>query len=238
MNITRLIFLFLFSCMGFMGYAQTSEIDARPYIEVTGTAEKEIVPDEIYIGISIHERYVNKIKVTIEEQETNLKNMVKSLSIDLKNLSLSDADADYIRVRWQKKDVMTKKNYTLKVSDVATLNKVFEGLEKLEITDASIDRVSHSKIDELRKEVRILAIKAAKEKAEYLTAAIGSSIGIPLVINEIPQNGIYNINKYNLNSNIISNETYQNYGGAELPETIQFENIKLTASIYIKYLIK
>lgn len=67
------------------GQTNTIKAEEQPYIEVTGTAEKEIVPDEIHIGITIREKYVNKVKVTIEEQEDKLKNAVSSLGIDLAN---------------------------------------------------------------------------------------------------------------------------------------------------------
>jgi hypothetical protein len=107
-----------FLLMAFLAVGQTYTLkaDELPYIEVDGTAEKEVVPDEIYIGIIIHEKYVNKVKITIEEQEEKLKSGIKSLGIDLENLYLSDANADYVKVRWQKKDVLTMKEYTLKVS--------------------------------------------------------------------------------------------------------------------------
>ena len=40
-----------------------NSITEAPYIEVTGTAEMKIVPDEIYISITLHERIENKIKI-------------------------------------------------------------------------------------------------------------------------------------------------------------------------------
>lgn len=73
-------------------------------------AEKEVIPDEIFIRIVIVEKYVDKVKISIEEQEEKLKNAVKSLDIDLSNLYLSDVNADYVTVRWKKKDVLTKKS--------------------------------------------------------------------------------------------------------------------------------
>ena len=50
-------------------YSQTKPTDEIPYIEVNGYAEKEIIPNEIYIGITLRERMENKEKVTIEAQE-------------------------------------------------------------------------------------------------------------------------------------------------------------------------
>ena len=230
---------FLLTTILSFGQTNTPKPFEQPYIEVTGAAENEVVPDEIYIGIIIHEKYFNKVKVTIEEQEEKLKSAVKSLGIDLTNLNLSDAYADFVKIRWQKKDVLTKKDYTLKVTNAMTVGQVFLELEKLEITDAYISRVNHSKMDSLRKEVKILAIKAAKDKADYLLTAIGEQTGKPLIITEnqqtINRGDFERMPARNANS-IVSTigGVSSNYGDNE----IQFQKIKLTSSIYVKFSIK
>jgi uncharacterized protein YggE len=174
MKTTKKLFsLLAFATMLAFGQNNPAKLDEQPYIEVTGTAEQEIVPDEIYIGIVIREKYAGKVKLSIEEQEVKLKNAVKSLGIDLDNLYLSDVNADYVKIRWQKKDVLTKKEYTLKVSNATAVGQVFVELEKLEITDGFIAKVNHSKMDKWKKEVKIQAIQDAKEKAQYLLKAIG-----------------------------------------------------------------
>jgi len=177
--ITSLIFI-----SGSAVFPQTQERrqEEIPYIEVTGIAELEVVPNEIFIKIIISEKYIGKAKVSIEEQEVKLRESLKLLGIELRNLSLADADADYVKIGFQKKDLLTKKEYQLNVSDALMVGKVFEALEKLEIADASIKRVSHTKIDSLRREVRINAIKAGKEKANYLLSAIGEQPRRPLII--------------------------------------------------------
>lgn len=231
---------FLLTTILTFGQTNTSMTEEPAYIEVTGTVEKEIIPDEIYIGIIIHEKYESKVKVTIEEQEGKLKTAVKSLGIDLTNLYLTDANADYVKVRWQKKDVLTKKEYTLKVSNATTIGQVFQELEKLEIKDASIVRVSHSKLDSIRKEVKIMAIKAAKDKADYLLTAIGEQTGKPLVIkeNEIsPYQPLANVNVRGSRSG----ETEYYVDGVNMKsdnDEIQFQKIKVQTSIYVKFSIK
>lgn len=232
-----LTFGLLFNAFLAIGQTNTLKTEALPYIEVNGTAEKEVIPDEIYIDIIIREKMVNREKVTIEAQEEILKNAVKSLGIDLANLYLSDANADYVKVRWQKKEVLTKKDYTLKVSNATTVGQVFMELDKLEITDAYISKVNHSKMDSLRKEVKILAIKAAKDKADYLLTAIGEQTGKPLIIREedILTNQAY--------SNVARGVSIENAGYYERNKDkdgneIQFQKIKIKASIYIKFSIK
>lgn len=214
--------------------------DVKPYIEVNGTAEKEIIPDEIYIGIVIREKYVNKVKVTIEEQENKLRTALKNIGIKLEDLSLSDANADYVKVSWQKKSVITQKEYTLKVSTASMVGLVFQELESLEIRDARIERTSHSKIDSLRKEVRIMAIKAAKDKADYLLEAIGEQTGQPQIITESPSMYALEIQKLptrNINS-LVSSSAGIYQGAEEKREEIQFQKIKLQTTIYVKFSIK
>jgi uncharacterized protein YggE len=228
----------LFSLLAFattlaLGQNNPAKLDEQPYIEVTGTAEQEIVPDEIYIGIVLREKYAGKVKLSIEEQEVKLKNAVKSLGIDLDNLYLSDVNADYVKIRWQKKDVLTKKEYTLKVSNATAVGQVFVELEKLEITDGFIAKVNHSKMDKWKKEVKIQAIQDAKEKAQYLLKAIGEQIGKPLVITEqeIP---FYN-RPLAKTAYAFDAETK-----ASMPEDsdIQFQKIKIQTNIHVKFSIK
>jgi len=232
---------FLLTTILTFGQTKTPTTEEQPYIEVTGTAENEVIPDEIYIRIIIKERYVNKVKVTIEEQEEKLKAVVKSLGIDLTNLYLSDANADFVKVNWRTKDLLTKKDYTLIVTNATIVGKVFQQLDELEITDAFISKVNHSKLDSLKKEVKILAIKAAKNKADYLLTAIGEQAGKPLIVkereNEIkPTSGIYGRGSR-------SNETAKYVDGLRVYDSytedeLQFKKIKIEAFIYVKFAIK
>lgn len=221
-------------------FAQTKVgCEENPYIEVNGSAELEVIPDEIYINIIIREKYINKEKVTIAKQEEKLKTFLKDINIDINNLYLSDANADYVKVKLWSKDVLTKKDYTLKVVSANSVGQVFQQLEKLEINDAYIAKVSHSQFDSLRKEVKILAIKAAKNKADYLLSAIGEQTGKPLIVQE-RENVTYSNSNANYTSN--RNELMTVYlpksTGEDKIEELQFEKIKLNALIYVKFSIK
>lgn len=219
--------------------AQTTSTksDNQPYIEVNGTAEKEVVPDEIFISITLREKYVDKTKITIDIQEESLINALKNIGIDLSNLYLSDANADYVKVYWQKKDVLTRKDYTLKVSNATAVGNVFIELDKIKITDAYVSKVNHSKIDSLKKDVKIKAIQSAKDKADYLLQAIGEKTGKPIIVkeNEVPKmlNGS---SVRNLNSVTIISE--RDKLEDKLDTDIQFNKILVTSNIYVKFLIQ
>jgi uncharacterized protein YggE len=206
--------------------------EEKPYIEVNGTGEMEVIPDEIYVAITLRERTANKKTISVEEQEQNLKNALKNLKVDLKNLSLAGADADLVRIEWRKKGVITQKQYSLKLSNASILGQVFSELDKMEITDAYVSHVQHSKIDSLRKVVKIMAIKAAKNKADYLLAAIGEKTGKALIVREndpyYPQ-PVWTMANARMDKieSTSSNETYT--------DPIDFKKIKVTSSIYVKF---
>jgi uncharacterized protein YggE len=212
--------------------AQDPNTTEKNYIEVTGIGELEIVPDEIYISITLREKQEGKKKISVETQESELKSGLQQLGIVLGNLTLSDANSDYVKVSWTKKDVITNKNYILKVSDATTVGKVFEKLDALKIQDAYISRVSHSKIEEFKKQVRIMAIKAAKDKAAYLLTAIDEKMGSPIVINE--QNGVNNVRNELLQLRGVGNVSLFDFYNKSIPE-IQFKKIKLQSHIYVKF---
>lgn len=239
------VYLLLVSLIGSISLvnAQTAtseENEQKPYIEVTGVAEINIIPDEIYISIELRERYESKEKITIDTQEEKLKASLKEIEIDISNLTLSDANAYYTRVRYKTKDVLAQKSYILKVNDAAKLGEVFKQLDKLEIWDADISRVDHTKLDSLKKAVRIKAIKAAKAKADYLLAAIGEQTGKTLIVmeSEIPDIN----NQYQGNTN--NNSSYANFRLMDYAETntdnevIRFRKVKLRSAIFVKFAIK
>ncbi|NBO62371.1 MAG: SIMPL domain-containing protein, partial [Flavobacteriia bacterium] len=228
-------------CINFSSFlfSQNKTSEDAPYIEVDGYAEKEIIPNEIYIGIILRERMENKVKVTIEAQEKQLREALTTLSIPIANLSVADANADYVKVSWQKRDVLTKKEYLLKVGNATAVGKVFQELEKLKIQDGFIDHVSHSAIDSLRKQVRIEAIKNAKEKADYLLNAIGQSTGNALIVSETLKDVVLRQDISRMPAKALTKipgVIVSDFGNS--PPEIEFQKIKLSYSIYTKFAIK
>jgi len=202
-----------------------------PFIEVTGTAEKEVVPDIIYISIALVDKIEGKATYSIDEQEAKLKSALKSIGIDLSNLTLANASSDIIFKKNKEKGTVQRKQYMLKVSTAAEVNKVFEALYNNNIKEADIIKVDYSKMDALRKEVRIAAVKAAKDKAIYLLEAIGEQPGKPLEITE-------QTNSYS-RANIMSNVFIPSDSAGDInTDALDFKKIKVSFSYFIKYSIK
>ncbi|MGL4632257.1 MAG: SIMPL domain-containing protein [Leadbetterella sp.] len=205
----------------------------KPFIEVTGTASKEVTPDKIFVSISLTNKIIDKQQYTIQEQESRLKKILSDNKIDLGLLSLRDANSEILMKRRREAGFQVNKIYILQLSTADQVSQISKELQDLNIKETSIVKLEHSKIDSLRKEVRISAIKAAKTKAEYLLAAIGEQIGKPIEVKEIVENSYF---RDNFKSNVILNqqETKSEEGDTE----VEFEKIKIKFSYYIKYEIK
>ena len=206
-----------------------------PYIEVVGNGEMEIIPDQIFISFTLKERFDGKKKIEIEDQEKELKKQLMKLEIDLADLQLADANSDFIKIKRKKNDVIASKDYLLKVSSTGTLAKVFDLLDEIDAFNAGIQRVDHSNIAKFRKDVKILAVQAAKEKATYLLAGIGETVGKPLFIQERESYDEFQplMRKAGMVNMAMDAESAEE----QLPE-LSFQKIKLKYAVFARFAIK
>lgn len=207
-----------------------------PFIEITGNAELEISPDEIYLDIRLKERMKNGKKIILTDLENSFKKELEIIGIPRTNLFISDINSVISKTGWWSQEVLSIGKYSLKITSPQKLKKVFEIFKKLNITDTRITKATHSKLAFYKKKNRISAIKAAKEKAKYLLNAINATIGKPLKINETEHQlqDFAQLNHLNTASEYGNTSKVKSYR----KDIIQFENIKLTSSIYVVFEIK
>lgn len=140
----------------FVAMAQSGEknfIDQN-YIEVSGTAEMEIVPDQIYLKIVISEK--DKGKKTVEQQEKAMIAILQKLGIDIrKDLLMKDMSSNFKSYFLKKTVVQTEKEYQLCLHGADKIGPLLSALEAADISNISIDRVDHSQMDKFRQEVKI-----------------------------------------------------------------------------------
>ena len=223
-----------------VGFAQTGGknfIDQN-YIEVTGKAELEIVPDLIYLKIVLSDKN-NKDKQTLPEIEKKMTNKLSEIGIDVnKDLSLMDFASNLKTYLFKTNDVVLTKQYQLIVHDSKTLQKVFFEFQNLGISNVSIEKLDHTQIEQYRKDVKVSAIKAAKEKAEMLALALSQKIGNALYVQEI-----VNVNPSNYNSNIrirgmSSLSKSSSLSGIDEGVDIEFEKIKVESSFLVRFALE
>jgi uncharacterized protein len=207
-------------------------LNSKRYIEITGTSETEFTPDEIYITITLQERSEKGEKLDILKQEQALRAGIKELGISPDNLTLSSADADFRKYRAFKKDVIIAKSYQLKISNAASLGQVYEMLDNINAYDAFVSKVHHSKMQEYLKENRVKAMKAGKDKADYLLAAIDQRAGQPIHVQEADNLIESPLPRHGMLAKSYSNAMYDK--ASEEPE-MSFRKIKIRSSFLMKF---
>ncbi len=206
--------------------------DPRKKIEVTGTAEQEVTPDEIYIGISLKEYLKDsKRKVSIEDLEVQLQKAVLKAGIAPEDFMINNISA-YTNYWDKKKDPMflASKQYSIKVSDLNKLNAVIAAVDPKGIASTNIERYAYSKEETLKKELKIKALIEAKTKATYLVQAIGDKIYSTLEISESESN---NYPQPIYRNSMMKTESFQD----SAPQ-IDFKKIKLSVQIRAVFEIK
>jgi len=208
----------------------------QPYIEVTGQIETEIIPNEIYLNITLNEND-KKGKISIEQQENQIITVLKSLQIDIeKNFSILDFNGFYKRKFLADDKVTKKKRYQLIVNDGKTLGKIYQAIDRIDVSNIFITKTSHSNIEKIRRDTKLKALKAAKEKANDYAEAINQTIGKALFIKEVSN---FSNNRFLANNaNLLNEVVVVGYGSKSKQENIQDLNIKsiiITASVMAKF---
>lgn len=232
----NLIIAFVLMISSTFALGQKNFIDTN-FIEVTGKAEMEITPDMIYLKVLLNEKDT-KNKISVSDLEAKMVAKLKEIGIDItKNLLIKDFSSNYKFYALSKREILLTKEYQILVNDAKTASKVLIGLEDIGISNVSIDRVDHSKMEDFRREVKVNAIKAAKEKAESLTSAIGQTIGKAIFIQEIePRVGYAPVASNTIMIRGMSSMSGLNTNSQSLD--VDFEKIEIEYSILCKFELK
>ncbi|MBI4931929.1 MAG: SIMPL domain-containing protein [Bacteroidetes bacterium] len=212
-------------------------------IDVTGSAEMEFVPNEIYMTFTLKEYLdASKKKIKLETIKTDFLALCKEAGVADSNISISSYtgnerwDYYWYKRRKSEPDFMGSISYAVKVSSTDKLDKIVSGLNENAIDNFNISKTSHSDIEQFRKDVKTKALIASKAKAEYLAKSIGEEIGEALLIQEIENSytGYYS-NAYS-NSNVVS-QTAMNMEG-DNSSGPNFQKIKLRYEMKVEFKLK
>ncbi|HEV7331381.1 MAG TPA: SIMPL domain-containing protein [Flavisolibacter sp.] len=234
----------LFFVAGIMLSVLAFAQERTPYprtITVNGSADMEIVPDEIYVQVYLKE-YEKKGsgKVGIDKIRQDFLTAVRSLGLPDTAVSVSAYDANNYNPWWRKKnkkeELFASITYQVKLRSTAQVDQLVDKLDDNATQNFYISRTSHSKLDEFRRNLKIQAVKAAKEKAQYLAGAVNENIGVAITINEPgefyqPYYGDMVANR------MMKAEAVQASGAADQPQA-DFKKMKLRYDVSVVFELK
>ena len=202
------------------------------YIQVNGRAEREIAPDEFYLQIVINERD-SKGKVSVESQQPDMIAALKRLGVNVeKQLKVANLSSEFFK---KNTSVATAK-YQLQLGSSAEVGKVWQALDGLGISNVSILKVSHSQLERYKSEVRVEAMRNAKQNAATLAEAIGQTIGKCFYVYD-SNNDVMPV-FYNNMAVMRSAKAFDADEAAAEEEPLDFKTIKLQYSVQAKFVLE
>ena len=158
----------------------------RKKIAVQGSAEMEVIPDEIYFTITLKEYEKDREKINITQLEQQLARAVKKQGIPEENFQVANIFGYNWNYRKKRSEnFLASKSYRLKLEDLNKMNDLLEQLDEKGVQSVNVTNYTHSEIETFRKELKLKALVAAKEKASYLLTGIGEELGGVLEVSEV-----------------------------------------------------
>ena len=209
-------------------FSQTKNFIDQPYLETSAEADTLVIPDRIYLKITISENDT-KNKKSVEELENIMVQKLKNLGIDTnKQLLMNDLASNYKKYVLKTSDVMKTKSYDLLVFDGLTAGKVIQELENEDISNIQLLKTQHSQEEKILADLKKRAIIKAKKNANNIANAIGQKVGNAIFISDSKIN-------LNLNSNAFLNTSF-GYNAPKQkeefePADLNFRKIGFSASL-------
>ena len=218
--------------------AQTIQQPFPRTITVNGSSEMEITPDEIYVQVDLKE-YEKKGqgKIAIDKIRQEFLAAVRSMGLPDSAVTIASYDGLNGNPWWRKKNKLKDELYAsiayqVKLKSSAQVDQLVDKLNDEATQNFFVQRTSHSQLESIRKQLKIEAVKAAKEKAIYLAEAIGENISVAVTISE--PNEFYQP-YYNTVSNL---KMRANEGGINDAPQADFKKIKLKYEVNVVFALK
>jgi uncharacterized protein YggE len=231
----KIMFTLLLVAATVSGFAQ----EKNPFpktITVNGSAELEIVPDEIYVQVDLKE-YEKKgqPKVNIDQIRQDFLATAKAVGLPDSAITIAAYDGyngnPWLRKKNKKEELLASITYQIKLKSSRQMDDLVNRLDDNATQNFAIVRTSHSRIVEIRKQLKIEAIRQAKEKAQYLAAAIDEQVGPAVTITE-PQE--FNQPVYAMRSNMaMKTSGYEDNAAA-----VDFQKIKFRYEVSVVFALK
>ena len=237
-------------CVTFSSSAQ--EVDKVPLITVSGSAEVQIAPDEAVFSIDVTKtnKDLQAAKRLNDESVGKILELTRRFSIAPQNVQTTQiaVDMKYESIRDPKTRIYSEdgdeigkrvfrgyevsKSVTVRLTDLSRFEEFFAAILQTGVSAVNNVRFETSKLRENKDKARDMAMKAAKEKATAMAAAVGQSIGRAIKITEANAGGQRFAN-YSMNANQTGTE------GVFTESLVTFAPgaIKIEAQVTVSFLL-
>lgn len=231
------ILLMAAAAVMFAAVAEAQQSESYPsYVVVNGEAEREVTPNEIYVGITIDESDSRSGKITVEQQERKMIEQLRKLGIDVdKDLQVGNMSGDLKSYMLRRDRVQTQKSYVLKVTNAEMLGRVFQALGEINISKMNLIKATRSDLEQIKMELRVEAMKNAQQAASALAGAIGQRIGKAFMIMD---NNYYGGGVVYFNEAMPVARSAKMEMAADTGSPLEFQDMKINCSVNVRFVLE
>ncbi len=190
MKNTFLIFILL-SLNATALLAQKSESMETRFIAVTGSAEMSVQPDEVELEITLKGYGEKNNLMELSKVESRFFEILEKNNIPKGNVKFNNSRFYWYQWWSYRKSPYQQKSFILQLNESTDFLALMKDLDMEGVSKISIFNTSNKNLQDLRKEVKINAVKAAKEKAKYLLESIDEKLGGLISIEEVNPSSNY-----------------------------------------------
>ncbi|HEV2828219.1 MAG TPA: SIMPL domain-containing protein [Pyrinomonadaceae bacterium] len=233
--------------MPMAGIAQ--EAQQRAAIDVQGSADVKVVPDQVFIvfGIETSDPNLTVSKSRNDERIKKLLALTKELNIDPRYVQ-----TDFISIepwehelrdenRTMRLEYRVRKNIAVTLSDVGKFEELLSRALEGGVNHVHGIQFRTTELRKHRDHAREMAIQAAKEKAALLAGKLGRQVGPAIRISEYG-GGWYSPYSWwggqGYGSNVMSQVSSQAGEASANEGTIAFGQITVTASVSVSFALQ
>jgi len=235
----------MLACLAWMQSKSQQLVNPYPKtINVNGSAEMEIIPDEIYVQVDLKEYEKKGEKISIDQIKSEFLLRAHGIGIPDSAISIASYEGFNGYPWWRKKkrdkaaDLLATISYQVKLNSSYKVDQLVNLLDDDATINFQVIKTSHSKINEWRKQLKIQAVKAAHEKAAYLAESINEKVGEAVTITEpadvslfyYPRNAYANLK--------MANTSMEMQAAPSNEQAIDFRKIKLKFEVNAVFALK
>jgi uncharacterized protein YggE len=225
--------------LSFTAGAPAQEKPEPPHVTVAGEAEVKVAPDEVVFDLTVS-TFNRELRLAKSQTDERLKNIIALA----RRYGVADADTqtDYINLTPRYRgdnEARTLLGYSVRKDLVLTLRDVTRAEALLsELLGGDVTRVNSvgfrsSQLRKHRDQAREMAMRAAREKASALAAAVGQKIGKAYSIEEeVPARTFASQNS------MANNFSVEPDGSAASEGTLALGLIKVSARVTVKFALE
>lgn len=190
--------LFLISAflIPFMSVAQQYS-GSNPYprtIDVDGIGEMEIIPETITVAFALTEYLLDdnrdgkidhkdNTKIQLAKIEDTFVDLLYKHGVKKEDIYLSGLGGYY---GWYyRHEKLKRKTFNVEFTDMKKFNNVIREADANALQSVNFAKLDHPELEKFKREVKINAMKDAKQKANDLLGAIDEKVGVLIHVNEI-----------------------------------------------------